>query len=152
MVVPCRSLHHRPAVCKPPAESDMTTLHALHFSDAVLLPALQQLSDAELDNLDFGVIGFDASTVVRRYNALESRMAGLSPQRVLGHPLFTVVAPCMNNFMVAQRFVDAATEALPLDVTIDYVLTLRMRPIKVKLRLLSTPGDGMRYVLVLRPS
>lgn len=130
----------------------MSTLHALHFSDADLLPALQQLSDADLDTLDFGVIGIDASGVVRRYNALESRMAGLSPQRVLGHPLFTVVAPCMNNFMVAQRFVDAATAALPLDVTIDYVLTLRMRPVKVKLRLLATPGEGMRYVLVMRPS
>jgi photoactive yellow protein len=130
----------------------MSTLQALHFSDAGLLPALQQLSDAELDMLEFGVIGIDASDVVRRYNALESRLAGLSPQRVLGHPLFTVVAPCMNNFMVAQRFVDATTAALPLDVTIDYVLTLRMRPVKVKLRLLATPGEGMRYVLVLRSS
>ncbi len=130
----------------------MSTLHALHFTDAALLPALQQLSDADLDTLEFGVIGFDASDVVRRYNALESCLAGLSPQRVLGHPLFTVVAPCMNNFMVAQRFVDAATAALPLDATIDYVLTLRMRPVKVKLRLLAAPGEGMRYVLVLRPS
>ena len=130
----------------------MSTLQALHFSDTGLLPALQQLSDADLDMLEFGVIGIDASDVVRRYSAFESRMAGLSPQRVLGHPLFTVVAPCMNNFMVAQRFVDAATAALPLDVTIDYVLTLRMRPVKVKLRLLAAPGEGMRYVLVLRPS
>jgi hypothetical protein len=58
----------------------------------------------------------------------------------------------MNNFMVAQRFADAATQALPLDMTIDYVLTLRMRPVKVQLRLLSQPGEGMRYVLVQRPS
>ncbi len=130
----------------------MTTLQALHFTDAALLPALQQLSDADLDALEFGVIGIDATGLVRRYNTWESRMAGLSPQRVLGHPLFTVVAPCMNNFMVAQRFADAATQALPLDMTIDYVLTLRMRPVKVKLRLLSQPGEGMRYVLVQRPS
>ena len=130
----------------------MSTLHALHFNDADLLPALQQASDAELDALEFGVIGIDTSDTVRRYNAWESRAAGLSPQRVLGHPLFTVVAPCMNNFMVAQRFVEAATAALPLDTMIDYVLTLRMRPIKVKLRLLSLPGEGMRYVLVHRPA
>jgi hypothetical protein len=37
-------------------------------------------------------------------------------------------------------------------MTIDYVLTLRMRPVKVQLRLLSQPGEGMRYVLVQRPS
>jgi photoactive yellow protein len=130
----------------------MSILHALHFSDADLLPALQQFNDAELDGLAFGVIGFDGSDVVRRYNTHESRLAGLSPQRVLGHPLFTVVAPCMNNFMVAQRFNDALTLALPLDATIDYVLTLRMRPMKVQLRLLAQPGEGMRYVLVQRPA
>ena len=38
----------------------MTTLQALHFTDAALLPALQQLSDADLDALEFGVIGIDA--------------------------------------------------------------------------------------------
>ena len=130
----------------------MTIVQALHFTDADLLSALQQGTDADLDALEFGVIGIDAAGIVRRYNALESRLAGLSPQRVLGHPLFTVVAPCMNNFMVAQRFEDAAASASPLDATIDYVLTLRMRPVKVKLRLLSQPGDAMRYVAVLRPA
>jgi hypothetical protein len=30
------------------------------------------------------------------------------------------------------------------------VLTLRMRPVKVKLRLLAAPGSGTRYVLVQR--
>lgn len=129
----------------------MTLLQAAHaFQDDTLMSTLQQLSDAELDALDFGVIGFDGSDLVRRYNALESRMAGLAPQRVLGHPLFTVVAPCMNNFLVAQRFVDAAASALALDLTLDYVLTLRMRPVKVRLRLLARPGEGMRYVLVDR--
>lgn len=130
----------------------MPILHALHFTDADLLPALQRLDDAGLDALDFGVIGFDAGDVVRRYNAPESRLAGLSPARVLGQPLFTVVAPCMNNFLVAQRFADAAADGAPLDATIDYVLTLRMRPVKVRLRLLAAPGDALRYVLVLRPT
>jgi len=130
----------------------MIALQTPQFTDDALLSNLQQISDAELDNLEFGVIGIDAAGVVRRYNALESRLAGLSPDRVLGHPLFTVVAPCMNNFMVAQRFEDAATAAAPLDATLDYVLTLRMRPVKVKLRLLAQPGEGMRYVLVQRPA
>ncbi|RYH14512.1 MAG: phosphonate transporter, partial [Alphaproteobacteria bacterium] len=99
---------------------------------------------------DFGVIGFDAGTAVRRYNAFESKAAGLSPQRVLGHALFAVVAPCMNNYLVAQRFEDAAADGSELDATIDYVLTLRMRPVKVRLRLLAAPGAAYRYVLVQR--
>lgn len=103
-----------------------------------------------LDHLEFGVIGFDAETIVTHYNTFESQAAGLSPQRVLGQPLFRLVAPCMNNFMVAQRFEDTAQARTILDATIDYVLTLRMRPAKVRLRLLAGAEQGTRYVLVQR--
>ena len=122
------------------------------FDQPDLAARLAELSDAELDDLDFGVIGIDADGVVRRYNAFESKLAGLSPQRVLGNALFTTVASCMNNFMVAQRFEDAQANGTHLDATIDYVLTLRMRPLKVKLRLLAEPGAALRHVLVRRPS
>lgn len=122
----------------------------LTFDQADLGPQLAPLTETELDMLDFGVIGFDAETSVCRYNAFESQAAGLSPQRVLNQPLFTNVAPCMNNFMVAQRFEDAEEQGAPLDMTIDYVLTLRMRPVKVALRLIAVPGAAVRYVLVRR--
>ncbi|WP_313175340.1 phosphonate transporter [Massilia sp.] len=120
------------------------------FDTRGLADLLDASSQEQLDALEFGVIGFDAETIVQRYNAVESQAAGLSPQRVLGEPLFTNVAPCLNNFMVAQRFEDAADEGSELDDTIDYVLTLRMRPIKVKLRLLASAGGAHRYVLVQR--
>jgi photoactive yellow protein len=124
--------------------------NTLSFDMPELGPQLAVLSDAELDELDFGVIGFDLDTVVCRYNKVESSAAGLSVQRVLNQPLFTNVAPCMNNFMVAQRFEDAHDQGEALDLTIDYVLTLRMRPIKVALRLIAVPGAAVRYVLVRR--
>lgn len=123
---------------------------SLAFDQSGLLALLDPLSDTALDGLTFGVIGFDAGTVVRRYNAHEARQAGLAPQRVLGQPLFDNVALCMNNFMVAQRFEDAAAVAASLDVTIDYVLTLRMRPTPVRLRLLAAPDVLLRYVLIDR--
>lgn len=129
----------------------MTNAQTVFFADPGLPARLDQAADADLDELDFGVIGFDAQTLVQRYNSYESKLAGLSPQRVLGHALFTVVAPCMNNSMVAQRFKDAAAQGLALDATLDYVLTLRMRPVKVKLRLIATPASTTRYVLVQRP-
>jgi photoactive yellow protein len=118
--------------------------------DATSAHALDALQQDAIDALEFGVIGFDSGGVVRRYNAFESQAAGLAPSRVVGHALFTVVAPCMNNFLVAQRFEDAAARRESLDVTIDYVLTLRMRPVKVKLRLLALSGASSRYVLVQR--
>jgi hypothetical protein len=58
----------------------------------------------------------------------------------------------MNNFIVAERFNTAALGGLPLDDTIAYVRTLRMEPVKVKLRLLAAPDTDMRYVLVHRCS
>jgi photoactive yellow protein len=128
----------------------MNEIQAPGFDAPGLIERLEDLPDDTLDTLDFGVIGFDAGTAVRRYNAFESKAAGLSPQRVLGHALFAVVAPCMNNYLVAQRFEDAAADGSELDATIDYVLTLRMRPVKVRLRLLAAPGAAHRYVLVQR--
>ena len=130
----------------------MNATSQLDFDQADLHAHLDALDDDALDQLGFGVIGIDAAGVVNRYNTYESNFAGLGKPRVLGHPLFTAVAPCMNNFMVAQRFADAADAATTLDATIDYVLTLRMRPVKVKLRLLAAPGLAGRYVLVRRPA
>ena len=123
---------------------------SLQFDQPELGARIEALSETELDELAFGVIGFDADTTVTLYNTFESKYAGLSRERVIGHPLFTTVAPCMNNFMVAHRFEEAAANGTVLDETIDYVLTLRMRPIKVKLRLLAGPGSPTRFVLVLR--
>lgn len=122
----------------------------LSFAAPDLHARLAQLPEDDLDRLDFGVIGFDGDTRVCRYNRTESDAAGLTPPRVLGQPLFTNVAPCLNNFMVAQRFEDAEDEGTVLDATIDYVLTLRMRPVKVALRLLAAPDRDVRYVLVQR--
>ena len=128
----------------------MNTTQTVSFTAQDLHRELDRCSDEELDALHFGVIGFNAGGIVQRYNSFESKAAGLSSARVVGQPLFTVVAPCMNNFMVAQRFEDALANGTPLDDVIDYVLTLRMRPVKVRLRLLALPGAASRYVLVQR--
>jgi photoactive yellow protein len=128
----------------------MSELAQLTFAGTDIHTQIEEFDNSEIDRLDFGVIGFDDETVVRRYNTFESECAGLTSSRVVGQPLFTVVAPCMNNYLVAQRFEDAALNRVILDETIDYVLTLRMRPTKVNLRLLASPSQGLRYVLVSR--
>lgn len=124
----------------------------MRFDEPDLLDRLENLDPIGLDGLPFGVIGFDAERKVCRYNAHESSAAGLAAAYVLGRPLFTDIAQCMNNYMVAQRFEDASAEGVPLDATIDYLLTWRMRPTKVKLRMLSAPGVDTRYVLLHRLS
>lgn len=127
--------------------NDMTTPQ---FSDPSIGETMDQLNEHDLDSLDFGVIGFDEESIVRRYNVFESKAAGMAPERVLGKHLFLSVAQCMNNYMVAKRFEDAESDRVMLDESIDYVLTLHMRPSKVRLRLISSPAATMRYVLIQR--
>lgn len=128
----------------------MTLVAAARFTDPDLLDLLDGADAETLDSLEFGVIGFDAAGVVRKYSLTEARNSGVSAPRNLGQSLFNVVAPCMNNYLVAQRFEDAVQAGSALDATLDYVLTLRMRPTKVRLRLLSAPGAALRYVLISR--
>jgi hypothetical protein len=52
----------------------------------------------------------------------------------------------MNNFMVAQRFEDEPD----IDVIIPFVLTLRMRPTPVRLRLLASRLGLLRFILIDR--
>ena len=123
----------------------MTTAAPL-FDAPALAAALTAMSDLELDALDFGVVEMDHECRVLRYNAPESQLSGLPPERVIGRQFFRQVAPCSNNATVAQRF-----EAATLDATIPYTLALKMRPVAVVLRLLKSADSTRMYFLVSMP-
>lgn len=100
----------------------------------------------ELDKLDYGVVGLSPEGIVEIYNLTEARLAGLPQDSVLGSNFFLDIAQCMNNFMIAQRFEDESD----IDVILDYVLTFRMRPTPVRIRLLKKSGVARRFVLIER--
>jgi photoactive yellow protein len=104
------------------------------------------MSEESRDDLPYGVIGIDRAGVAQIYNRTEAQGAGLKAETVLGKAFFDSVAQCMNNFMVAQRFEDEPE----LDATLPYVLTLRMRPTPVRLRLLAGPDVPTRFILIER--
>jgi photoactive yellow protein len=114
--------------------------------ESVTLHTLDAMRDEDRDALPYGAVGLAADTIVQSYNTTEARMAGLDRASVIGVPFFEAIAQCMNNFMVAQRFEDEPE----LDVIVPYVLTLRMRPTKVRLRLLASPTSARRYILIER--
>ncbi len=114
--------------------------------ETISLHRIEAMPEVDRDALPFGVVGVDDATVVHVYNATEARMSGLDPASVMGVPFFEAVGQCMNNFMVAQRFEDEAE----LDDVVPYVLTLRMRPTRVRLRLLASPSARYRYILIER--
>lgn len=124
---------------------DSFTSAEVNFDD-ISLKDLAGLSDEQTDALSFGVVGMSSEGIVEIYNRTEARLAGLPKDIVLGEHYFSSTAQCMNNYMVAQRFEDEAE----LDVVLNYVLTLRMRPTPVRLRLLKAPSVARRFVLIDR--
>ena len=118
------------------------------FSSPDALAILSAAPPQALDDMDVGIIGFRADGIAAVYNRRESRFSGLTPAEVIGRPLFTEVAQCMNNYLVAQRFEDAQAAGTALDATIDFVLTWRMRPTPVRIRLLWAPGAPLRWLLL----
>ena len=123
---------------------------SLGFEAPELCLALNQAPADALDALPYGVIGFDHQGAIARYNAYESRCAQFSPADVLGQDVFVELAPCLNNYLVAGRFDEAQSAGVSLDQTLPYVLTFRMKPTRVTLRLLAQPGQALRFVLVVR--
>jgi photoactive yellow protein len=110
-------------------------------------PARLDMPDtAHLDTLPFAVIGLSASGITETYNETAERYGGMQREAVLGHAFFMEAGLCMNNFLVSQRFDDEPE----LDAILDYILTYRMRPTPVKLRLLRRPDLRRRYLLIKR--
>jgi photoactive yellow protein len=113
------------------------------FED-ITLSDLAAMDFRDLDGLPFGVVGLDRDGLVVVYNATEAGFSGLDAQSMIGVPFFDAVAQCMNNFMVAQRFEDEAE----LDEIVPYVLTLRMRPTRVRLRMLAARVQPLHFILI----
>lgn len=118
----------------------------MDFDAEDALDQLERLNEAALDGLAFGVVGLAADGTTTRYNRTEATLAGLDPELVLGRSFFVEVAPCMNNFMVAQRMLDEPE----IDEVVPYVLTVRMKPTPVRLRLLKRAGGDAMYLLIDR--
>jgi photoactive yellow protein len=118
----------------------------MNFDSPILPEELENATATTHDAADFGIIRMKGDGTVLAYNAYESRLSGLSVDGVLGKNFFTQIAPCTNNFMVAERY--NAPEAL--DVTLDYVFTYKMKPTKVRLRLLKRAGAAEQYLAVVK--
>ncbi|MBC8010378.1 MAG: photoactive yellow protein [Burkholderiales bacterium] len=116
------------------------------IENPALLTELETASPAALDAAEFGLVRMKPDGTVLAYNTYEARLSGLSPEGVMGKNFFTQVAPCTNNFMVAERFQEPGA----LDALIDYVFTYKMKPTKVRLRLLKRADATEQYLAVAK--
>jgi photoactive yellow protein len=119
---------------------------ALAFNQAKLFETLEAVDNQYFDDLDFGVIKMDRQGSIKAYNKCEANLAANDQQEVLGKNFFTQVAPCTNNFMVAERYSKFEED---LDELVDYVFTYRIKPTPVTLRLLASSSSDNQYLIVL---
>lgn len=108
----------------------------MDFTQENLFETLNTSNQETINQANFGAIKLTDTGNVEFYNRYQSSLSGLSPQETLGKNFFVQVAPCTNNFMVAERFHDAVANNTALDETLDYIFTYKLKPTKVTLRLL----------------
>ena len=113
------------------------------FSSIDLLARLEMDDEQVYDNLPFGMVKMTKEGTVVAYNKAESEIAGVAPGNAIGKHFFTQIAPCTNNFMVAEKYT-----AEELDEELDYIFTYITSPTKVRLRLLKSAGYLHQYLLV----
>lgn len=116
------------------------------FDGADLAGQLADASPEALHAADFGVIGLDHSGRVTFYNRYEQALAGLAEGDVLGRDFFVDVAPCTNNFMVRERFMQAWEQDDELDEILPYTFSYRMKATRVRLRMIVRGKQGWLLV------
>lgn len=115
------------------------------FSDEDIFPILEQSSAKSFDEWDFGVVRMDKNGLIKAYNKYESELAHIDQNEAIGKNFFTQIAPCTNNFMVATKYTQANENR---DEILDYMFTYRIKPTRVRLRLLINLEAENQYLLV----
>lgn len=115
----------------------------VNFDDDNLATRLDRMSDAERDQLAFGVVGLDDAGVVRFYSQTERSQSG-RPARLstLGLDFFRHVAPCMANEAFKGR-IDQARATGDLDLEFGHVGDFSYRERRLQVRVVSAHDGGL---------
>ena len=112
----------------------------MNFSSGTI-DQLNQSGSSDYNAAGFGIVQMSHDGKVTDYNDSQAKHTGMSKSSVMGKHFFTGVAPCTNNFMVAQKFENQSS----LNENLPYTFTIKMAPTPVKLRLLK--DSSKQYLL-----
>ncbi len=118
----------------------------MDFWDKDILQKLIVSSETERDSVDFGVIEIDYSNIIIDYNSIEEGLSGYKKDFVSGKNLFLDIAPCMNNYIVALKF----EEKEDFDEITPYILSFKIKPVSVDLRLIKNKELKRAFILIKR--
>jgi photoactive yellow protein len=114
---------------------------------------VDDLSDAELDALAFGVISLDDEGTVLRYNLYESRLARLDRHQVVGRNFFSEVAHCARTEAFEGRFRAFTKRPAAGEVDcFDFVFDFKFGAQHVHIELVRAAAAPRWYLFVNRTS
>jgi len=114
---------------------------------------VDELSDAELDALSFGVICLDEEGTILRYNLYESRLARLDRNQVIGRNFFHEVAPCTQTAAFKGRIGSFVARGSEVEVErFDFVFDFKFGSQSVVVELVRAATAPRFYLFVNRTS
>lgn len=119
----------------------------MRFISDELLQKLPYKSEAELDELDFGVISLDDKGIIKIFNKFEGDRAGVNPKDAIGKNFFTEIAPCTNNQIFYGSFKQGVDDR-KMDMIFPYTFTYKMKPTPVKIHLYRGPARPTNWIFV----
>lgn len=114
-----------------------------------LFGMLGNLSRADMDRCDFGVIKLDDSGKVVMVNRYQSDLGGVAIPNFEGKHYFTQIAPCTNNALFFGSF-KKGVAANNLNLVFPYTFTFKMKPTNVKVHLYRDQATKTNWVFCAR--
>lgn len=110
---------------------------------------LPNLTRADADACDFGVIQLDDSGVCIMANRYQADLAGIPASSYDGKHWFTKIAPCTNNSLIYGNF-KKGVAAGNLNLVVPYTFTFKMKPTNVRLHLYRDPNTGKNFAFCIK--
>ncbi len=119
------------------------------FGSSASESALSVLTEAQINELPYGVVRLDLEGRVLQYNATEGLITDRNPDAMLGLHFFSEVAPCTQGSHFHQRFYEALEQGA-VNVIFEYIFDHQMQPTKVKVHLIRRVEEPSVWVVVKR--
>lgn len=119
------------------------------FVPGELFQILGNLSRADADSCDFGVIQLDDAGNVVMVNKYQSNLGGVPVPQFEGKHWFTKIAPCTNNGLIYGTF-KKGVAAGSMNVIMPYTFTFKMKPTNVRLHFYRDQASGKNFVFCAR--
>lgn len=119
------------------------------FVPGELFNILGNLSRADADSCDFGVVKVDDSGRILLYNRYQSELGGVPVPSAEGKVFFTQIAPCTNNALFFGTF-KKGVAAGALNVSFPYTFTFKMKPTNVKVHMYRDQASGSNWIFTAR--